>query len=120
MSAASARLVGVTEPIFSGLTAQVLKKRTSSSIRSASDTPGFDITASLSGLLRGPRRIYLSGAIYFSLRVSKKSFTREKNPVDSGLFSSLEARSNSSRSSRCRRDRFRGVSTTIWTYMSPT
>src|SRR5690606_21320831 len=56
----------------------------------------------------------------FSPNDSKKSFMRLKKPLDWGEFSFEESRSNSSSNSRCRRERFCGVSTTVWIYRSPT
>ena len=53
----------------------------------------------------------LLGDMHYSPKDSKKSFMREKKPLDCGLLSLEDSCSNSSRSSRWRFERFCGVST---------
>ena len=131
MRRAVTELVGTMEPTARGLSIQPLKNFSSSSNFDAS------LAQSRTGHRRSPsdgwrthnrplrqrkvarrvsgeiRRIR-DARVQRSPKDSKKSFMREKKPLDCGEFSFDDSFSNSSSSSRWRLVRFCGVSTAIW------
>ena len=124
-------LVGMIDPTALGLSIQPLKKRSSSSNFSASALRNSDprrmdqtpcrfrgINSSLTPHCKAyaalPRGCPPASQRQRSPKDSKKSFMREKKPLDCGEFSFEESFSNSSSSSRWRFVRFCGVSTAVW------